>query len=108
MADFELTRCDASSMSRASLHSPFYVDDRSHTLIQYQKQASLREARQLLFVGKHRASDAAFVVRSKNASQFTREYSPYFGASPALDVREIRQALGTPRGRKPQTGLRIF
>jgi len=84
--------CDASGMSRASLHRHF-LSMTGLSPIQYQKQLRLQEARQLLLAGEHRASDVAFVVGYESASQFSREYLRQFGASPARDVREIRQAI---------------
>lgn len=87
--------CNASGMSRASLHRHF-MSMTGLSPIQYQKQLRLQEARQLLLAGEYRASDVAFAVGYESASQFTREYSRQFGASPARDVREIRLAIGTP------------
>lgn len=84
--------CDASGMSRASLHRHF-LSMTGLSPLRYQKQLRLQEARQLLLAGEHRASDVAFAVGYESASQFSREYSRQFGASPALDVREIRQAV---------------
>jgi len=86
--------CQASGMSRASLHRHF-LSMTGLSPIQYQKQLRLQEARQLLLAGTHRASEVAFVVGYESASQFSREYLRQFGASPALDVRQIRQAIGT-------------
>lgn len=87
--------CDASGMSRASLHRHF-VALTGLSPIQYQKQLRLQEARQLLLAGDHSASDVAFAVGYESASQFSREYLRQFGAPPARDVRQIRQALGSP------------
>lgn len=87
--------CDASGMSRASLHRHF----RSMTglsPVQYQKQLRLQEARQLLLAGEHRASDVAYAVGYESASQFSREHLRQFGTPPARDVRQIRQSIGTP------------
>ena len=86
--------CDASGMSRASLHRHF-VALTGLSPIQYQKQLRLQEARQLLLAGDHSASDVAFVVGYESASQFSREYLRQFGAPPARDVRQIRQAIGS-------------
>lgn len=88
--------CGASGMSRASLHRHF-LSMTGLSPLRYQKQLRLQEARQLLLAGEHRASDVAFAVGYESASQFSREYSRQFGASPARDVREIRQAIGTAR-----------
>jgi AraC-like DNA-binding protein len=82
--------CDASGMSRASLHHHF-LSITGLSPIQYQKQLRLQEARQLLLAGEHRASDVAFAVGYESAS--SREYLRQFGASPARDAREIRQAI---------------
>ena len=87
--------CDASGMSRASLHRHF-KSMTGLSPIQYQKQLRLQEARQLLLAGEHRASDVAFAVGYESASQFSREYLRQFGAPPARNVREIRQAIGEP------------
>lgn len=85
--------CDASGMSRASLHRHF-LSMTGLSPIQYQKQLRLQEARQLLLAGEHRATDVAFAVGYESASQFSREYLRQFGAPPARDVREVRQAIG--------------
>lgn len=86
--------CDVSGMSRASLHRHF-LSMTGLSPIQYQKQLRLQEARQLLLAGEHRASDVAFAVGYESASQFSREYLRQFGAPPARNVREMRQAIGT-------------
>lgn len=84
--------CEASGMSRASLHRHFLAMT-GFSPVQYQKQLRLQEARQLLLSGEHRASDVAFAVGYESASQFSREYLRQFGAPPARNVREIRQAM---------------
>ncbi|MBD8494442.1 AraC family transcriptional regulator [Pseudomonas syringae] len=85
--------CEASGMSRASLHRHFQAMT-GLSPVQYQKQLRLQQARQLLLAGEHRATDVAFAVGYESASQFSREYARQFGAPPARDVREIRQAVG--------------
>jgi AraC-like DNA-binding protein len=92
--------CDASGMSRASLHRHFRAMTGLSPL-QYQKQLRLQQARQLLLAGDHNASDVAFAVGYESASQFSREYLRQFGAPPARDVRQIRQAIGSPGPRWP-------
>ncbi|MEM9965275.1 MAG: AraC family transcriptional regulator [Asticcacaulis sp.] len=84
--------CDASGMSRASLHRHFAALT-GLSPVQYQKQLRLQEARQLLLAGDHNASDVAFAVGYESASQFSREYLRQFGAPPARDVRRIRQGI---------------
>ena len=85
--------CDASGMSRASLHRHFLAMTGLSPL-QYQKQLRLQEARQLLLAGDRSATDVAFAVGYESASQFNREYNRQFGAPPARDVRQIREAIG--------------
>ncbi|CDX38921.1 DNA-binding domain-containing protein, AraC-type [Mesorhizobium sp. SOD10] len=84
--------CDASGMSRASLHRHFQAMT-GFSPLQYQKQLRLQEARQLLLSGSHSASDAAFAVGYESASQFSREYLRQFGAPPARHVRAMRQVI---------------
>jgi len=86
--------CEASGMSRASLHRHF-VALTGLSPIQYQKQLRLQEARQLLLSGDRTASDVAFAVGYESVSQFSREYLRQFGAPPARDVRQIRRAIGS-------------
>lgn len=59
--------------------------------IQFQKQLRLLEARKLLVFSGYSVSDAAFEVGYESASQFNREYSRLFGASPARDASSLRQ-----------------
>ena len=87
--------CDASGMSRASLHRHFLAMTGLSPL-QYQKQLRLQDARQLLLAGSHSASDAAFAVGYESASQFSREYLRQFGAPPARHIREMRRAIEHP------------
>jgi AraC-like DNA-binding protein len=87
--------CDASGMSRASLHRHFLAMTGLSPL-KYQKQLRLQEARQLLLAGEHSASDVAFAVGYESASQFSREYLRQFGAPPARDARQIRQTIAIP------------
>jgi len=84
--------CEVSGMSRASLHRHFQSMTGLSPL-QYQKLLRLQEARQLLLTGEHRAADVAFAVGYESASQFSREYLRQFGASPTLDVRQMRQVI---------------
>lgn len=85
--------CDVTGMSRASLHRHFLAMTGLSPL-RYHKQLRLQEARQLLLSGDHNASDVAFAVGYESASQFSREYLRQFGAPPARDVLQIRQAIG--------------
>lgn len=88
--------CEATGMSRASLHRHFQALTGLSPL-QYQKQLRLQEARQLLLAGDS-ASGVAFAIGYESASQFSREYLRQFGAPPARDVRQIRQAIASTAG----------
>jgi AraC-like DNA-binding protein len=77
--------CDASGMSRASLHRHFLTITCLSPL-QYRKQLRLQEARQLLLASDHRASDVAFAVGYESASQLSREYLRQCGALLVRDV----------------------
>lgn len=85
--------CDASGMSRASLHRHF-VALTGLSPLQYQKQLRLQEARQMLLAGSHSAANVAFAVGYESASQFSREYLRRFGAPPVRDVQQIRRDIG--------------
>gem|GEM_PF-220545 len=95
--------CEASGMSRASLHRHFQALTGLSPL-QYQKQLRLQEARQLLLAGDS-ASDVAFAIGYESASQFSREYLRQFGAPPARDVRQIREAIGSPAGAERELSI---
>lgn len=61
--------------------------------VQYQKQLRLFEARRLLASGESNVETAAYRVGYESPSQFSREYSRMFGASPRRDVEQLR-AIG--------------
>jgi AraC-like DNA-binding protein len=58
--------------------------------IQFQKQLRLLEARNLIAYEGLAVSNAAYSVGYESASQFTREYSRFFGTSPSRHGLEIR------------------
>ncbi len=58
--------------------------------LQYQKQLRLQEARRLLLAESLEVSAAAFRVGYESPSQFSREYSRLFGASPLKDLAKLR------------------
>lgn len=84
--------CDASGMSRATLHRHFQTIT-GFSPLQYQKQLRLQEARKMLLTGENGVSHAAFAVGYESASQFSREYLRHFGAPPAEDIRQIKTAI---------------
>jgi AraC-like DNA-binding protein len=58
--------------------------------IQYQKQIRLQEARARMLINGLDAASAAFEVGYESASQFSREYSRFFGRPPMRDIRSLR------------------
>lgn len=60
--------------------------------LQYRKRLQLNEARRLMFAEHLDASTAAYRVGYESPSQFSREYSREFGAPPARDMSQLRQA----------------
>lgn len=54
--------------------------------IQFQKQLRLLEARSLIAFEGYAVANAAYKVGYQSPSQFNREYSRFFGASPAKDA----------------------
>lgn len=63
--------------------------------IQFQKQLRLLEARKLLAFEGFAVSGAAFEVGYESPSQFSREYTRFFGATPAKDAAAIRKIEST-------------
>lgn len=80
-------------MSVASLHRHFKIVT-AMSPIQYQKQLRLQTARRLLLTESTDAADVSFRVGYESPSQFSREYSRMFGASPIQDIRRIRSTSG--------------
>jgi AraC-like DNA-binding protein len=58
--------------------------------LQYQKQLRLHVARERMINGGLDAASAAFEVGYESASQFSREYSRFFGQPPMRDVKARR------------------
>ncbi len=73
-------------MSPSSFHRHFKSMTRT-TPLQFQKDLRLTEARRLLRSGEVTVSEAAFEVGYESASQFSREFSRKFGASPRSDLK---------------------
>jgi AraC-like DNA-binding protein len=59
--------------------------------IQFQKQLRLLEARRLVAFEGFAVATAAYEVGYESPSQFNREYSRFFGDSPARDSAKLRQ-----------------
>ena len=69
--------------------------------LQFQKQLRLLEARKRLVHSSLPVSQVAFDVGYESASQFTREYSRFFGAPPARDVSRLNPGEGRARSMRP-------
>lgn len=59
--------------------------------LQYQKQLRLQAARQRMVIDGIDATSAAYEVGYESISQFSREYSRFFGQPPMRDVRALRE-----------------
>jgi len=60
--------------------------------LQYQKQIRLQIARQRMLMDGMDASSAAYEVGYESISQFSREYSRFFGQPPMRDVKTLRES----------------
>jgi AraC-like DNA-binding protein len=60
--------------------------------LQYQKQLRLQAARQRMLIDGIDATTAAYDVGYESASQFSREYSRFFGQPPMRDIKMLRDA----------------
>jgi AraC-like DNA-binding protein len=63
--------------------------------LQYQKQLRLHVARERMLNEGLDAASAAFEVGYESASQFSREYSRFFGQPPMRDIKTHRRAVNT-------------
>ncbi len=77
-------------MSPSSLHHHFRHLTAMSPL-QYQKWLRLNEARRLMLNERLDAAGAAFHVGYESPSQFSREYSRFFGAPPKRDIEALRR-----------------
>src|SRR6201993_375531 len=64
--------------------------------LQYQKQLRLHTARQRMLKDALDATSAAYDVGYESASQFSREYSRFFGQPPLRDIRALRDGKVVP------------
>ena len=77
-------------MSVSSFHEHF-KSVTSMSPLQYQKVLRLQEARRLMLSTMMDAGSASQRVGYLSASQFSREYSRFFGNAPAKDIARLRQ-----------------
>jgi len=79
-------------MSASSFHQRFKAVT-SMSPLQYQKALRLQEARRLMVFQDLDATAACQRVGYVSPSQFSREYSRFFGHAPVKDVARLRQEL---------------
>jgi AraC-like DNA-binding protein len=77
-------------MSVSSFHGHFRSVT-SMSPLHYQKGLRLQEARRLMLSNMMDASAASRLVGYLSASQFSRDYSRFFGSAPTKDVAKLRQ-----------------
>ncbi len=77
-------------MSVSSIHEHF-KSVTSMSPLQYQKVLRLQEARRLRLSTMMDAGSASHRVGYLSASQFSREYSRFFGSVPTRDMARLRQ-----------------
>jgi AraC-like DNA-binding protein len=83
------------NMSASSFHEHFRSVT-SMSPLQYQKTLRLQEARHLMLSARMDASAASQRVGYLSASQFSREYSRFFGSAPSKDMAQMRQEMPGP------------
>jgi len=64
--------------------------------LQYQKQLRLQTARQRMLMDGLDATSAAYEVGYESISQFSREYSRFFGQPPIRDIKALRDSKVVP------------
>ncbi|MBZ9781395.1 AraC family transcriptional regulator [Pseudomonas sp. REP124] len=81
------------NLSASALHHRF-KSVTAMSPLQYQKQLRLQEARRLLLSEKSDVSSIGYKKGYESLSQFSREYSRLFGASPSKDMARLRANAG--------------
>lgn len=81
---------DLAHMSVSSFHEHF-KSVTTMSPLQYQKVLRLQEARRLMLSAMLDASAACQRVGYLSASQFSREYSRFFGSAPTKDISHLRK-----------------
>ncbi|HUC29633.1 MAG TPA: AraC family transcriptional regulator [Candidatus Acidoferrum sp.] len=84
---------DLVHMSVSSFHEHF-KSVTSMSPLHYQKVLRLQEARRLMLSTMTDAGTASQRVGYLSASQFSREYSRFFGSAPTKDIARLRQESG--------------
>lgn len=81
------------NLSASALHHRF-KSVTAMSPLQYQKQLRLQEARRLLLSQRSDVSSIGYKMGYESLSQFSREYSRLFGASPSKDMARLRAQAG--------------
>jgi len=80
---------DVAGMSKSAFHRHFKsITDLSP--LQYQKQMRLLEARRLLLESQQGAAEISYQVGYESPSQFSREYTRFFGSPPTQDIAGLK------------------
>lgn len=82
-------------MSASSFHVHF-KSVTSMSPLQYQKALRLHEARRLMLSGSMDATTACRLVGYVSDSQFSRDYSRFFGSPPSRDISRLRLPTQRP------------
>jgi len=80
---------DVARMGVSTLHHQFRALTAMSPL-QYQKQLRLQTARRRMLMDGLDATSAAYEVGYESVSQFSREYSRFFGQPPMRDIKALR------------------
>lgn len=83
------------NMSESSFHEHFRTVT-SMSPLQYQKALRLHEARRLMVSGSMDVTTACQLVGYVSISQFSRDYSRFFGSPPKRDIARLRQPALMP------------
>ena len=83
-------------MSPSTFHEHFKATTNLSPL-QYLKVLRLQEARALMLTKSLGAKSVSHEVGYSSASQFSREYSRFFGRSPLKDVEVMRAQMDSSR-----------
>jgi AraC-like DNA-binding protein len=81
---------DLAHMSVSSFHQHF-KSITSMSPLQFQKVLRLQEARNLMLTKMMDAGTVCWHVGYQSASQFSREYSRFFGSAPTKDIARLRE-----------------
>ena len=73
------------------------------TPVHYQMQLRLHEARRLMLAERLDAGTAGHRVGYQSPSQFSREYSRFYGLSPSRDIGASREILAAEQAVSPST-----